>query len=143
MTRSMSFFTKSLFALTIAGAALATNLQAQSEGVIVTVPFPFTMGTQTVAPGTYEFNLISSQFLLSVTNRKTGDVEMFPVHPERQSKVEEHGGLTFRSSAARNALNEVHFPGTDRFSELIQPRHARRNETLSSTAEKSVFVAGH
>jgi hypothetical protein len=82
------------------------------------VPFPFTVGTQEMAPGTYEFTLVFSQFLVSVLNVKTWDHEIFPVRPGQQLAVEQGGRLKFRNSNARSILSEIHFPVTDRFSEV-------------------------
>lgn len=141
MTRFTSLFGKSLLALLIAGgAALPTSMQAQDDAITVSVPFPFTVGTQSIAPGTYRFRLVSSQFLLSVTNVKTGHEELFAVHPDRQRSVQVRGGLTFGNSAGRSILNEVHFPGTDTFSEVIE-RRASRLEAKRSTPQNSVAVA--
>jgi hypothetical protein len=65
-------------------------------------------------------------FLLSVTNVKTGDKELFTVRPENQCRIEDHGRLIFRDSDGSDTLNEVHFPGTDMFSELIVRHGPRR-----------------
>lgn len=135
MTRFTSLFGKSLFALLIASGTFATNMQAQDDAITVSVPFPFTVGSQSIAPGTYQFSLTSSQFLLSITDLKTGHVEMFTVRPERQGTTEERGRLSFGNAASGKVLNEVHFPGTYTFSELNQRRAKRIEARRSSTAD--------
>lgn len=143
MRRFTSYFAKSLVALLLVGGPFATYMQAQNDAVTVSVPFRFTMGTHSIAPGMYQFALVSSQFLLSVTNVKTGRVEMFDVRPERQSSVEERGRLTFRNAAGRNVLDQVHFPDTDTFSEVIEPSHAGRTESARVGAGTPVNGAQH
>jgi hypothetical protein len=142
MTRFTSLVVKSLAPLLIAGGTLATNLQAQSDDAItVRVPFPFTVGTRSIAPGTYRFSLLSGHFLLSVLDVKTGDVEMFNVRPEGQRAVEQYGRLVFNNSEERSVLNEVHFPGTSVFSEVIQRRGGGRIEAKKSSPDNSISVA--
>lgn len=137
---------KSLITILIGSGVLAANLQAQSEPITVSVPFPFTVGTQSIAPGTYKFSLIpdglvSSQCLLSVLDLKTGSVKMFEVRPERQRTVEQRGHVTFRDTGGRSVLAEVHFPGTDTFSELIPRRSVGKNEAMLHSTSKSVSAA--
>lgn len=139
MKRITSLFAKSLFTLLIAGGTLATHLQAQNESMTVTVPFPFTVGTQCIAPGTYRFSLITSQYMLSVVNLKTGYKEIFAVHPEDQPRSEPSGRLVFRGSDGPRILDELHFAGSDQFSELNKQRHA----ASPSLASKSVCTAPH
>jgi hypothetical protein len=141
MTRFKSLVVESLLMLVIGSGTLATNLQAQSDKVAAIVPFPFTVGTQSFAPGTYEFSLVSSQFLLSVLNMKTGEMEMFDVRPERQRTLEQHGRLLFRESEGGSILNEVHFLGDRTFTEVVQRHGAGRIEAKNSSPEISIFVA--
>jgi hypothetical protein len=141
MTRVTSFIVKSLVTLLIGGGTLAANLQAQGDPITVDIPFPFTVGTQSIGPGTYTFSLLPSQFLLSVTNVKTGGIEMFSVRPERQRSVEQHGRVVFHNSDGYSVLNEVHFPGTGTFSEVIQRHAAARMEAKKSSTGNSISVA--
>lgn len=142
MTKFTSLVVTSLATLLIGSATLAINLQAQSDDAItVRVPFSFTVGTQSIAPGTYRFSLLSSQFLLSAVNVKTGDMEMFDVRPEQQRAVDQHGRLVFRNTEGSSVLNEVHFPGTGLFSEVIQRRDDRRLEAKRSSTDSSISVA--
>ena len=139
----------SLFGITsqiiilIGSGTLAINLHAQTDLVeTASIPFPFTVGTQSIAPGTYQFNLESGPFLLSVVNVKTGDVEMFAVHPEQQRAVAPHGHLIFRKSEGRRFLNEVHYSGTTMFSEVIEQQHgAGRMEAKGSSISNSMSAA--
>ena len=141
MTRFTSLVTRSLATLLIAGGTMSMNSQTQDDAIIVSVPFPFTVGTQTVAPGTYRFSAGSSPFLLSMVNVRTGDMQMFTVHPERQRATEERGHLTFGRFADRSVLNEVHFPGTNEWSELVQPRRVQRMEAKQHTSDSAVAMA--
>lgn len=141
MKRLTSVAAKSILALLLASGLLATNLQAQDDAIIVKVPFSFTAGRQRIAPGTYLFSLLSDQFLLSITNEKTGDMEVFEVHPERQSTLEKRGHLTFQRSGDCRALNEVHFPGRETFSELILRYPSQKTATMKASASDPVGVA--
>ena len=142
MTRLMPLFVKSLSVIFIAGGILATNLQAQSNEITVSVSFPFAVGSHNLAPGTYRFSLMSSEFLLSVVDVKTGNRQIFDVHPEQQNSAEQRGRLIFRKSAGRRILNEIHFPGADTFSETIAPRPATSTETVRSTTSSDALGVG-
>jgi hypothetical protein len=142
MKRISSLIAKSLVTILIGSGTLAINLQAQSDlAMTASIPFPFTVGTQSMAPGTYEFSLVSSQFLVSVRNVKTGHQEMFPVRPGQQLAVEQCGRLKFRNSNARSILSEVHFPGTDRFSEVDQGHGIGSIEAKNPSTDSSISVA--
>ena len=142
MTKSTSLVVTSLVTLLLGSATLATSLQAQSDGAItIRIPFSFTVGTQSIAPGTYQFSLLSTHFLLSMVNVKTGDVEMFAVRPEQQRAVEQRGGLVFRNSEESSVLNEVHFPGTSMFSKVIPQRDDRRIEVKKASTDSSITVS--
>jgi hypothetical protein len=142
MKPSSLFAIKSLIIFLIGSGTLAINLHAQTDLVeTASIPFPFTVGTKSIAPGTYHFILESGPFLLSVVNVKTGDVEMFAVHPEQQRAVAPHGHLIFRKSEGRCFLNEVHYSGTSMFSEVIEQHRVGRIEAKSSSITNSVSVA--
>jgi hypothetical protein len=143
MTRFTSLVAKSLVTLLIGSATLATNLQAQSDddAITVRIPFPFTVGTQTIAPGTYQFSQPSSQFLISVLNVKTGVMEMFSVRPESQRAIAQYGSVVFRNSEEGSSLNEIHFPGTGIFSEVIERRGGGRMEAKKSPPDDSISIA--
>jgi hypothetical protein len=142
MKRISSLIAKSLMSILIGCGTLAINLQAQSDlAMTASIPFPFTMGTHNMAPGTYEFSLVSSQFLVSVLNVKTGHQEMFRVRPVKELAVEQRGGLRFRNSEDRSMLSEIHFPGTDRFSEVGQRHGTGSIKAKSSPAAETISVA--
>lgn len=142
MKRISSLIAKLLMSILIGSGTLAINLQAQSDlAMTASIPFPFTVGTHVMAPGTYEFSLVSSQFLVSVLNVKTGHQEMFSVRPVQQLAVEQRGGLRFRNSEARSVLSEIHFPGTDRFSEVGQRHSTGSVKAKSSPAAETMSVA--
>jgi hypothetical protein len=141
MTRFRLLVIKSLATLLVGSATLATNLQAQNEEITARVPFRFTVGTATIAPGTYQFSLPSGHFLLSVVNVETGASEMFAVRPEQQLGEEQHGHLVFRDTEGGKELNEIHFPGLEIFSEVIQRRDARTMAAKKPSTDNLKSVA--
>lgn len=142
MKRITSLVVQSLVALLIATGTLAGNLQAQTDlSMTVSVPFQFTVGTQSIAPGTYRFSLISSSFGLSVRNVKTGQERVFPLRPGQQRAFESQGRLIFRNSDGCSVLSEIYFPGTDRLSEVSQRHCAGGIEARKPPTGTSIFVA--
>jgi hypothetical protein len=142
MKRILSSVVTSLVTILIGSGCFAMNLQAQDdEAITASIPFPFTVGNQTIAPGTYRFGLQSSPFLLSVIDMKTGDTEIFSVHPEQQRTYEQHGLLVFRKEEGSRILSEVHLPGTEVFSEVLEGRGKRRTEAKKSSTCQAVTVA--
>jgi len=142
MNRFIASFAKLLLAILIAGGTLATDLHAQSDEITVNVPFAFIVGTHTIAPGTYRFSLMSSEFLLSVVNTKTGDKQIFDVRPELQNTPHARGRLIFRKSADRPTLCEIHFSRTETFSELIESSCLGSTETGRSTTSANAAGVG-
>ena len=131
MKRITSLVVQSLVTILIGSGTLAGSLQAQTNlAMTVSVPFPFSVDTHRVAPGTYQFSLVSNQFLLSVLNVKTGHEEVFPVRPGQQRAFESHGRLIFRKSDEGRILSEIYIPGNDRLSEVSQ-----RQNKLNALAE--------
>lgn len=142
MTRITSLILKSLVTILIAGGALAPNLHAQSaDAISLRIPFPFTVGAETLAPGTYQFHLLSTHFVLAMQNVKTGVMEVFEVRPEAQRTVDEDARLVFRNSEGASVLNEVHFPGAHSFSQVIHRRGSQRTEAKNSSIDGSISVA--
>lgn len=141
MTRSISLVRRSLLMLLVASAVLAVNLHAQDDSITVSIPDAFTVGTETMMPGTYQFSLESSEFLISIRNVMTGEKELFDVYPEQQQTVEQRGHLIFRNSAGCSVLHEVHYPGSDTFSELIQPRACASFERAPSSKDKTTCAS--
>jgi hypothetical protein len=121
---------------------LAISLQAETESAVTAdIPFPFTVGTQTIAPGTYVFRLVSGSFLLSVRNVKSGHPEMFGVRPEQEFAAKPHGRLVFLKCGDADVLNEVHFREADIFIEVRQPHCDARIETKRVTPSAPIAVA--
>ncbi len=142
MKRITSFVVKSLVTILIGSGPLAGNLQAQIDrSMTASIPFPFTVGTHTIPPGTYRFSLASSQFLLSVLDVKTGHEEIFPVRPVEQSASESHGRLIFRNSEGYSALSQIYFSGTGTFSEVNQRQSVARSEAKRFSTGNSISVA--
>jgi hypothetical protein len=142
MKRISLFLVKTLATILICGGSVAINLQAQDDtAMTVSIPFAFTVGRQNIAPGTYQFKLGSDPFLLSVRNVKSGHEEIFPVRPEQPRPFEPRERLIFRNSEGCRALNEVRFPGTGAFMEVIQRHGNERVEAKGSSTGNSVSVA--
>jgi hypothetical protein len=142
MNRITSLAVKTLVLILIGSGPLAINLHSQSNLTLTfRIPFQFTAGMQSIAPGTYEFRLLSNEHMLSVLNMKTGHEEVFPVRPESRRSMEPRGRLIFRNSEGCSVLKEVHFPGTNMLSEVI-PRHGEeRIEAKRPSKSDSVSVA--
>ncbi len=132
----------SLVTVLLGSGSFAPNLQAQSElAITVSVPNAFTAGTETFAPGTYRFTQEFDPFVLSVLNVETGGERLFSVAPGRQGATEQYGYAVFSKSGGSSVLDQVHFPGTDTFSELVhRPRHGRIVANQSS-GKKTVYIA--
>lgn len=141
MKRISLLIVRSLMAILIGSGTLVSNLHAQIEdGITASIPFPFTIGTQNLVSGIYRFNLLSSPFLLSVINKKTGVEELFVVHPEQEQKFTSCGRLIFQRCGRRNILSEVHIPGTNTFSELVR-REGRDMRAMTCSASESTSIA--
>jgi hypothetical protein len=142
MNRITSLVVQSLVAILIGSGALATNLQAQVDlSMTTSISFPFTVGTETIPPGTYQFSLASSPFLLSVLNVKTGHEQVFFVRPEKQRAFRSYGRLIFQGSEGCSALSQIHFPGTNTFSEIDQRHNAAKFAAKKCSADNSIDLA--
>jgi hypothetical protein len=137
MKRIPLLIVKSLIAAVVVTGPVAFTLQAQSNlEITATIPFPFIVGTRSITPGSYQFSLMGSPFLLSVLNVKTGHQDLFPVHPGSQQAFESHGCLTFQKSNSSSVLTDVHFPTTDTLTEVIGPYGVRVSQArLCSNSE--------
>ena len=141
MNRITSLIVTSLVTLLIGSGALAGNLQEQTDlSITASIPFPFTVGTHPIPPGTYRFSLASSQFLLSVLNVKTGHEQVFSVRPEKQRTVESRGRLVFRNSEECSALSQIHFLGTDTFTAIDPPRSVAKIEAKRLTTGNAIAI---
>ncbi|HEY4357033.1 MAG TPA: hypothetical protein VGN16_14890 [Acidobacteriaceae bacterium] len=142
MKRIRSLVVKLFVAAAIVAGPLALTLQAQNNlEITATIPFPFIMGTWSIAPGSYQFTLTGNPLLLSVRNVKTGHHELFPVHPGSEPVRESKGYLTFQKSDTSNVLTVLHFPGNDGVTQVNRPHSVRGSQTkLSSKSEASSVV---
>lgn len=125
-----SLVVKSLIAAVVVTGPAALTLQAQSNlEMKATIPFQFIVGTRSITPGSYQFSLLGSPFLLSVLNVKTGHQELFPVHPGSQQAFESNGCLTFQKSNSSSVLTEIHFPSTDTLTHVNGPHGVPESQT--------------
>jgi len=142
MKRISSLVVKSLIAAVVVTAPAALTLQAQSNlKITATIPFSFIVGTRSITPGSYQFSLMGSPFLLSVLNVKTGHQELFSVHPGSQQAFESNGCLTFQNSNSSSVLTDLHFPGRDALTQVNGPHDVRApQKRLCSKNETSSVV---
>lgn len=142
MKRITSIVAGSLFAVLIAGGAFTAKLTAQNEpGAIFSVPFAFTADGQKVPAGTYEVNLVSSPYLMSIRNLETGEKQFMSVRPEQQRNSPSKGVLVFDRCGQREDLREFHIPGTNLYSATISPKRARNSEVESCSYGDTMTVA--
>jgi hypothetical protein len=128
---------KSLLIAMVFTGPVALKLKAQSNlEITASIRFPFVAGTRSIAPGTYQFSLIGSPFLLSVLNVKTGHQELFTVHPGSQQGFEPNGCLTFQTINSSSVLTDVHFPGSEALILVNGPHDAMGSQSrLCSKSE--------
>jgi hypothetical protein len=142
MKRMPSIIAKSLFVILISGGSLASTARAQFDPAItVNVPFAFSADGQEFAAGTYQLQLISSNFLLSVRKAGTGHQQMITVRPEQDRKIAARGRLTFRVCDGQNFLAQVHIPGTNLFSETLNGDGQKGAEAIACSKHDSITVA--
>jgi len=142
MKRMSSIIVASLFAILILGGPLVAKLHAQNgEGLVFSVPFAFTADGSRIAAGTYELNLVSNEFMMSIRNVETGDTQVFNVRPEQQRAIESHGRLIFHRCGGHMDLTEFHVPGTNLYSETITPNRVKKAEAKTCPATDAVFLA--
>ena len=136
-----SLVVKSLIAAGVVTGPAASTLLAQSNlEITAAIPFPFIVGTRSITPGSYQFTLMGSPFLLSVLNVKTGRQELFPVHPGSQQAFEPNGCLTFQKSDSSRILTDVHFPGTDTLTAVNGSHGVRGPQTRLCPTNKPLSV---
>ena len=142
MKRINTIIAGSLFAILIMGSPFASRLQAQDDlGVNFSVPFAFSLDGQNIAAGNYKLNLVSSQYMMSIRNLKTGDLRFFSVQPEEQRTIEAHGHLVFNGCGDHRYLAEFHIPGTDLYSKTITPGSVKTAEAKACRTTDSIFLA--
>ncbi len=142
MKRMSSIIVGSLVAVLVVGGTFAAKLHAQDgQGVIFSVPFAFSADGRNIAAGTYELNLVSNHFMMSIRNVETGDMQVFTVHPEEQRAADSQGRLIFHNCEGHMDLIEFHVPGTNLFSETTPPRRQRNMEAKACPAPDFVTLA--
>ena len=142
MKRMSSIIVNSLVAVLITGGTSMAKVHAQnSPGIVFSVPFTFTADGRNIAAGTYELNLVSDKFMMSIRNVETGEMQVFTVHPEEQRAIESLGRLIFQSCGGHMDLTEFHVPGTKLYSETIQPRRLKNMEAKACPAPDFVTLA--
>lgn len=142
MKRITSIMAGALFAVLIAGGGFTTRLSAQNKpAAIFSVPFAFTTDGHDMAAGTYEINLVSDQYLMSIRNVETGEKQIFSVRPEQQNAVAAKGLLVFHRCGQRKDLAEFHLPGSNLYSATVSPRRARNSDLESCSPAEAMTVA--
>jgi opacity protein-like surface antigen len=132
-------FAKILLAIVIASAIFGVSAQAaDTQAIVVTTPFNFSVDNQHYAAGTYEFSLLSDRFL-SVRNVKGVSEEFFLVRQEQDGPLGVKGGLVFQNSNGHRILKSVYVPGTDMSAALIE--HPRNGNAVKTDRASGVMRA--
>lgn len=142
MKRITSIVAGALIAVLIGTGAISTKANAQAETTqVFSVPFAFTADGHVIDAGTYEINLVSNQFLMSIRNLKTGDRQLFAVRPEQQRNTSSRGLLVFHRCGANRDLTEFHVPGTNLYSTTIPPRHKTASDLERCSEDDTTTIA--
>ena len=142
MKRMSSIIASSLAGILVLSGTFAVKLHAQGgPGVVFNVPFAFSLDGHNIDAGNYMLNLVSDQYLLSIRNLKTGQLQFFRVEPEQQRAVEERGKLVFRGCQNHRYLAEFHIPDSDTYSVTSTPERLKKAEAQACSSRDSVFLA--
>lgn len=142
MKRIRSIIVGSLFGLLIMSSPFAARLNAQDEsGAVFTVPFAFSVDGHNIDAGSYELKLVSSEYMISVRDLKTGALQFFSVHPDQQRKFETRDRLVFNGCGDHRYLTEFHIRGTNLFSSTNTPGRVKDAEAKACPATDAVFLA--
>lgn len=141
MKSMTSIIVRSLFAILIGGSPLATAFAQYDPGITVNIPFAFSADGQEIAPGTYQLQLISGNFLMSVRNVNTFEEQFLPVRPEQARRASSEGRLIFQVCDGHSYLTEIHIPGANLFSETIAGHKQKEVEAGPCTNDQSTTVA--
>jgi hypothetical protein len=141
MKRITSIIVKSLFAILISGGLSATANAQYDPGITIDIPFAFSANGQEIAAGTYQLQLISSNFLMSVRNVKTGNQQMITVHPAEARQISSEARLAFQVCEGHSYLTEVHVPGTNLFSETVNGHTLNDARTNACSRDDSITIA--
>jgi hypothetical protein len=130
-----------LVAAIAAFALLLTPLAHAQDGqkVIANISFEFSVNRLHFEAGSYEFNLASDNFGMSVINLKTGKKQYVTVRPQNNSVSSEPGFLVFSRTRETHYLSEVHFSGAtgySRFNTPQKPDNRDRNVVLQGALRK-------
>jgi hypothetical protein len=141
MKRTTSDIVRSLFAILTSAGLLATAHAQYDPGITANIPFAFSAAGHEISAGTYQFQLVNSNFLLSVRNVNTGNEQMITVHPEKDQHVASPGRLIFRVCKGHSYLKEIHVPGANIFSETVNGHKQNDAETDACSKHESETVA--
>ncbi|HEY2039947.1 MAG TPA: hypothetical protein VGG95_09805 [Edaphobacter sp.] len=127
MKISTSF--KGIFTAIVAAALLFPSpVRAQEgQGVIVDIPFEFSVSQSHLYAGSYLFSLSADRFGMWVTNLETGKKQYVTVSPQGDPVASESGFAVFSRAGAGASLSEVHFPGATGSSRLNIGQGSKRD----------------
>lgn len=98
--------------IAVVASLLAPLAHAQDgQEAIVNIPFEFSVNRLHFDAGSYEFNLASDRFEMSVMSLKTGKKQYVTVRPQGNFVSPELGFLVFSRIGEYHYLSEVHFSG--------------------------------
>lgn len=142
MKRITSVIATALLTIMLGVQPLAVWAQAQdTPRVEATIPFKFSAYRQDIASGTYQLNLLSNPFMLSIRNVNTGRKQMLMVLPKESQSPPSHGYLIFRRDGGHSYLAEIHFQGTNLYSELIPEQGPKAAKATVGSPSGSAIVA--
>ncbi|MBV8073234.1 MAG: hypothetical protein JO270_25275 [Acidobacteriaceae bacterium] len=101
-----------LFSLLALGAAHSANAQITDQ-VEATIPHSFVVGTKTLPPGKYVFQMQqgSSGGVMTVTSADGKDSDMFTVRESQARSVPAHTELVFRRYGDQEFLTKIYEGG--------------------------------
>jgi hypothetical protein len=138
MKRMFSITVKLLVAILICSGLSATAHAQYDQAITVNVPFAFSADGREMAEGTYQLQLISGLFLMSVRNVITGNREVIRVRPEQDRRVPSQGDLVFQACKGNIYLTEIHTPGATLFSETVSGH--KWHEATSAPCSKDHLI---
>lgn len=101
-----SLIVRTLVTLTLSAALSPVALLAQDQ-LNAKIPFAFTAGAKSFAPGDYSVHQLNNGHVLLIQNQKDGTAVMTTVMPGEQSKKAGTSVITFKRYGDRYFLSEV------------------------------------
>jgi hypothetical protein len=120
MTRRSAIFANLLLSLPVVTGLLgiAPRALAQTNKMIATVPFAFSVGDQHLAAGSYSVERLNTWFL-TVRNVKTSKTVLLMVRKEQGRTLASNAHLTFQREGRGMYLTQAWFAGSPEHVEAV------------------------